>query len=246
MKNYGLIGKSLQHSFSPDYFEKKFSKENIEGCSYNLYEFSRPKLLKEWLLEKPTVKGLNVTIPYKETVISMLDILDFKAREIGAVNTIRFQDGKTIGYNTDYFGFRRSLESFIEDAEIDKALILGTGGASKAVKVVLDDLGIESQFVSRSKKSNTITYEMLNERSYLMEKYQLIINSTPLGTHPEVHRCPEIPYKKLNSSHYLYDLVYNPAETAFMIHGIVQGAKVKNGLEMLELQAEKSWEIWNF
>jgi shikimate dehydrogenase len=242
MKTYGLIGYPLEHSFSGKYFTEKFEKENIPDCEYRLFPLEYIKEFEE--LKKQDIAGLNVTIPYKEQVISYLDELDEHAKAIGAVNVIQFENGKTKGYNSDYYGFKDSLVKFLPSELRSKALILGTGGASKAVKQVLLDLSIPYQVVSR-KKGYDFTYEELNSTPEILSDIHLIINTTPLGTFPKVDEKPALPYKSINRNHYCYDLVYNPSETAFMKAATAQGAKSINGLEMLIGQAEKSWEIWN-
>ena len=242
MKIYGLIGFPLEHSFSGKYFAEKFRKEAIRDCEYRLFP-----LQNIWGFEKlkqQDIAGLNVTIPYKEQIIPYLDDLDEHASAIGAVNVIQFKNGKTKGYNSDYYGFKESLLNFLPKEFSSKALILGTGGASKAIKQVLSDLSIPYKVVSR-KEGYDYTYEELNSKPEILEEFHLLINSTPLGTYPKVEENPDLNYEALNQNHYLYDLVYNPSETAFMKAGKMQGAKTINGLEMLIGQAEKSWEIWN-
>ncbi|WP_296623619.1 shikimate dehydrogenase [Marivirga sp.] len=242
MKTYGLIGYPLEHSFSGKYFAEKFEKENIKNCEYRLFPIEN---IQEFdALKKQEIAGLNVTIPYKEQIIPFLDELDQHAEAIGAVNVIQFKNGKTKGFNSDYYGFKDSLLIFLPKEFNSKALILGTGGASKAIKQVLIDLSIPFKVVSR-KEGFDFTYEELNSKSEILEDFQLIINTTPLGTYPKVEEKPDLPYKALTENHYLYDLVYNPSETAFIKAGATQGAKTLNGLEMLIGQAEKSWEIWN-
>ena len=246
MNKIGLIGKKLGHSFSKKYFQEKFQLENIKGWQYDLYELPSANEFLGLLEEQPMLKGVNVTIPYKQDVIPLLDKIDDKAARIGAVNVIKvLEDNTKVGYNSDYFGFKNSLESWINGFKGIKALVLGTGGASKAVKVALEDLKIPFISVSRNKSENTITYADLIENPEIVAENQLIINTTPLGMYPEVDRSPDLPYSVLTEKHYLYDLVYNPEVTLFMNKGLEKGAKVKNGLEMLELQADKSWEIWN-
>jgi shikimate dehydrogenase len=242
MKTYGLIGYPLEHSFSGKYFAEKFEKENIQNCEYQLFPIEN--IQKFVNLKKQNIAGLNVTIPYKEQVIPYLDELDEHANAIGAVNVIQIKNGKTKGYNSDYYGFKDSLLDFLPKDFNSKALVLGTGGASKAIKQVLVDLSISFNIVSR-KDGFDFTYEELNSKPAILDDYHLIINTTPLGTYPNVEEKPDIPYRALNNNHYLYDLVYNPSETAFMKAGQNQGAKTTNGLEMLIGQAEKSWEIWN-
>jgi shikimate dehydrogenase len=242
MKTYGLIGHLLEHSFSGKYFTEKFEKENIQECQYQLYPIESIKEFAQ--LKKQNLAGLNVTIPYKEQIIPYLDELDEHAASIGAVNVIEFENGKTKGYNSDYYGFKDSLINFLPKEFNSKALILGTGGASKAIKQALIDLSIPFEVVSR-KAGFDYTYAYLNSKPEILQDYELIINSTPLGTYPKEEEKPDLPYEALNQNHYLYDLVYNPSETAFMKAGAKQGANTINGLEMLIGQAEKSWEIWN-
>lgn len=243
MKVFGLIGYPLSHSFSKKYFTEKFQKENISGCTYELFELENIQLFTKLLEDETELKGLNVTIPYKQEVIPFLDGMHPSAEKIGAVNVIKPENGKLIGYNSDYFGFKTSLEGFLEGDLSLKALILGTGGASKAVRVALEDLNIPYQYVSRTKTDTSIGYDDIDETT--IKEYRLIINTTPLGMSPNVEQCPAIPYDFLTDKHYLFDLVYNPLETLFMKKGLEKGAKAINGLEMLEQQAEKAWEIWN-
>jgi shikimate dehydrogenase len=244
MKLYGLIGKSLAHSFSKNYFTEKFLKENITDCSYELFELDDIKNFHSIIKNNPTVKGLNVTIPYKDEVLEYLTEIDGIAKEIGAVNTISItKDLKLIGHNTDYYGFKKSLKPFL-DINHSRALILGTGGASKAVHYVLKELNIDCLFVSRNPKNNNeISYNEIND--YVLKHHQIIINTTPVGMYPNVSDSPMLNYDCITPEHLLYDLIYNPTETAFLQKGKEQGCITLNGLEMLKLQAEKSWEIWN-
>jgi shikimate dehydrogenase len=242
MKTYGLIGYPLEHSFSGKYFSDKFEKENIQNCEYRLFPLENIQEFEE--LKKQKISGLNITIPYKEKIIPYLDELDEHAEAIGAVNVIQFNNGKTKGYNSDYYGFKDSLLNFLPKIFKSKALILGTGGASKAIKQVLIDLSIPFKLVSR-KENYDFTYAELNERPGILADYHLIINTTPLGTYPKVEEKPNLPYQAITKNHFIYDLVYNPSETAFMEAGSAKGAMTINGLEMLVGQAEKSWEIWN-
>jgi len=238
---YGLLGKNIGYSFSRGYFSEKFQKEKLDH-QYTNFDLDRIEDVTD-LLHNPDIKGMNVTIPYKEEIIPFLDKLDPIAQEIGAVNVIKFEKGeKTIGYNSDYYGFTTSLEPLLH-ADITKALILGTGGASKAIAFALGKLGIDHTFVSRNSGAGKLSYSDLN--NVVMASNKLIINCTPLGTHPDIKAHPDIPYHYLTEKHVLYDLIYNPDQTAFMKKGLQQGAKVTNGLKMLILQAEKSWEIWN-
>jgi shikimate dehydrogenase len=243
MKLYGLIGYPLTHSFSKKYFTEKFQKENIADTRYELFEMADAKEVLELVKAQPQLRGLNVTIPHKEAVLPLLDAIDPAAEAIGAVNVIRVKDGKLTGYNSDYYGFLESLRRFLGEATDVKALILGTGGAAKAVKAALHELTIPYKVVSRREENNQLTYTALNEN--ILQEYRLIVNTSPLGMYPNTEACPDIPYQYLTSRHFLYDLVYNPEETLFMKKGQQQGAKVINGLEMLHLQAEKAWEIWN-
>lgn len=242
MRKFGLIGKNISYSFSENYFTKKFKTEHIKDASYTTFDINALEELKTLLKDKD-LKGLNVTIPYKETIIPYLDKLNSKSAQINAVNTIKInKKGNLKGYNTDYYGFKKSLEPLLEDHH-KKALILGTGGASKAIAFALDRLKISYKLVSRKPQQDMLSYKDITKA--LLTKYQIIINCTPLGTFPAITKCPEIPYNGLSSQHLLYDLIYNPDETEFLKRGKKQGAKIKNGLEMLELQAEKAWEIWN-
>lgn len=241
MKLYGLIGFPLSHSFSKKYFTEKFERESIEDSSYELFEIDKIDKLKQILAQNEgQLIGLNVTIPYKQEVIPYLDHLDEAAAEIGAVNVIKIENGKLIGYNSDYFGFKHSLEVFLTGAR-PKALILGTGGASKAVAQALKDLEIDYQYVSRTKTETSIAYHEVDD---LIEDYKLIINTSPLGMYPRLDACPDLPYNKLDDSYFLYDLVYNPEETLFMKKGRQRGAQAIHGMQMLIGQAEKAYEIW--
>jgi len=239
MRQFGLIGYPLSHSFSPGYFAEKFKRERVKDAEYQAY--SIPHISEVFYLFESGIYGLNVTIPYKEQVIPCLDELEISAKEIGAVNTIKISNGRTIGYNTDVYGFQKSIEPFLDKIRSKKALILGTGGASKAVAYALELSGFDFKFVSRTK--GDFNYEHLNKET--LDLYHLIINTTPLGMYPKVDQCPDIPYQYLNKNHFAYDLTYNPEKTLFLSKAESQGASIKNGLEMLELQAEKSWSIWN-
>lgn len=266
MTTYGLIGYPLSHSFSKKYFSEKFEKQQIANTVYELFELQNITEFPKLVREIENLKGLNVTIPYKQQIIPYLDELDEVAARIGAVNVIKVMpDKKLKGYNSDYYGFRQSLinclfaNKITHDVTNDltiykqKAIILGNGGAAQAVKVALEDLGIAYQVVSQKANTNNINNKLNNEVSYeslssnveLLDKYQIIINTTPLGMYPNTDAMPEIPYQLLNEKHLIFDLVYNPPETLLMQKAIKQGAKVQNGLEMLYLQAEKAWEIWN-
>ena len=237
MEKYGLIGYPLRHSFSIGYFNEKFKSEGI-NAEYVNFEIPQINDFMEVIEENPNLRGLNVTIPYKELVIPFLNELDPDTAKIGAVNVI-----KIIGYNSDIIGFTQSIQPLLQ-AHHKKALILGTGGASKAVYHGLKNLGIESVFVSRTHKADgMLTYEELTPE--IMAEYTVIVNCTPVGMFPKVDFCPNIPYELLTPNHLLYDLLYNPNVTLFMKKGEAQGAVVKNGLEMLLLQAFAAWEIWN-
>ena len=241
MKVYGLIGYPLSHSFSKGFFAEKFAREGIKECIYDSFPIPAIGDLPALLTQQPELQGLNVTIPYKEVVIPYLDELSPAAAKMKAVNCIRFKDGRKIGYNTDAIGFRRSLEPLLQPHH-NKALILGTGGAAKAVQFVLESLNIPYQLVSRQASAETISYEQLDAAT--MASHTLIVNTSPLGMYPNVEAAPAIPYEQLTERHLLYDLIYNPAVTAFLQKGADRGATIKNGHEMLILQAEASWEIW--
>ena len=242
-KRFGLLGKNINYSFSKGYFTDKFNNENFEGCTYENFDVQEITSFPEIIKNTPNLKGLNVTIPYKETVIPFLDKLSKKATLIGAVNTIKItKKGKLKGYNTDYYGFKKSLEPLLQPHH-RKALILGTGGASKGVAFALDELNIPYTFVSREAKENAIDYNRINATTF--DNYQIIINSTPVGTSPNTEAYPLIPYDYFTQNHIAFDLIYNPAETQFLKKAKEQGAQTKNGLDMLIFQAEKAWEIWN-
>ena len=242
---YGLIGRKLGHSFSANFFNKKFKEENINE-TYRLLPLENIEKLPEILVKYPDLKGLNVTIPYKEEVIKYLSEISEEANQIGAVNVIKIVRENNLinlkGYNSDCYGFKESLVPLLR-SDIKNALILGTGGASKAVAYVLNSLRINITFVSRHPKENQLSYENIDEG--VLNKNLLVVNTTPLGMFPEVFDYPALPYQYLTKEHVCYDLVYNPLETEFMKRSEKYGAKVKNGLEMLKLQAIKAWEIWN-
>jgi len=242
MKVYGLIGYPLSHSFSKGFFAEKFAREGIRDCMYESFPIPEIGDLPALLAQYSDLQGLNVTIPYKQAVMSYLDELSPAAAQIGAVNCIHFKDGRKIGYNTDAIGFRRSLEPLLQPHH-NKALVLGTGGAAKAVQYVLEGLNIPYKLVSRQASADAISYDQLDAAT--MASHTLIINTTPLGMYPNVSAAPALPYEQLTDKHLLYDLIYNPAVTAFLQQGADRGATIKNGHEMLILQAEASWEIWN-
>lgn len=245
MQKYGLLGYPLGHSFSKTFFNQKFESEKIDA-EYINFEIPSIKEIKNVLKENPELKGLNVTIPYKEQVIPFLDDIDEDARQIGAINVIKITKGlfgikRLKGYNSDVIGFKRSIEPLLNVSH-RKALILGTGGAAKAVFQGLKQLGVGATMVSRSEKEFCITYNQITPK--IMSQYTVIVNATPVGMFPNVDACPDIPYDLLTPDHLLYDLLYNPDETLFMKKGKEKGAVVKNGLEMLLLQAFAAWEIW--
>lgn len=239
---FGLIGYPLSHSFSKRYFTEKFQREGITDSAYELFEIKSIDELPR-VLEQPNLRGLNVTIPYKQQVMQYVDALDPIAERISAVNTVRVEKDKKIGFNSDYYGFRDSLVSWLDGAAVSRALVLGTGGASKAVVCVLQDLSIEHTYVSRQASENAISYADLQQKD--LRNYSLIINTTPLGMSPNTETYPDLNYQQLTAEHFCYDLVYNPEETTFMKLAKEHGTQVKNGLEMLHLQAEKSWDFWN-
>ncbi len=241
MKTLGLIGFPLSHSFSKKYFSEKFEQENIAGWQYELFPLEMIEKLPDLLAENPSIVGLNVTIPYKEAVIPYMDEVDESAA-FGAVNTIKIEAGKLRGFNTDVYGFEESLKPLLK-AHHKAALILGTGGAAKAVASVLEHLGIMYAYVSRTPRAGQFSYKNIDKK--MLEKHALIVNTTPLGMYPKVDFCPDLPYEYLTDKHLLYDLVYNPDVTTFLKNGKKQGARIKNGLEMLYLQAERAWSIWN-
>jgi len=244
MDKYGLIGYPLGHSFSISYFNEKFANENIDAQYIN-FEIPKIENIIEVLAVNPELKGLNVTIPYKEKVIPYLDAISPEAKSIGAVNVISVtHDGnKTLlkGFNSDVIGFTRSIEPMLEKMH-EKALILGTGGASKAISYGLQSLGLDTLFVSRSPKANAITYEEVTPK--VIKEYNVIVNCTPLGMYPNVDNCPNLPYEAMDNHTILYDLIYNPDITLFMKRGAEHGANTKNGIEMLLLQAFASWGYW--
>ena len=242
-KRFGLVGRNISYSFSKGYFTDKFNTENFAGCTYENFDIPEISAFTEIIKNISDLEGLNVTIPYKETVIPFLGKLSKKATLIGAVNTIKITKKGTLkGYNTDCYGFKKSLEPLLQQHH-KKALILGTGGASKGVAFALDQLDITYTFVSREAKENGIDYDRINATTF--DNYQIIINATPLGTSPQVDLCPLIPYEFFTEKHIAFDLIYNPAETQFLKNAKQQGAQIKNGLDMLIFQAEKAWKIWN-
>ena len=244
-KKFGLIGKAVSHSFSKAYFDEKFFREELRDYRYDLYAIAEIGLLKSLLSENPELCGLNVTIPYKEQVLPLLDEIDSEAKSIGAVNVIRIRDGKLKGYNTDSSAFLETLQHWSDQLKGEKALILGTGGSSKAVHMALGKMEIPHQNVSRDASLAPLTYDVLISDPNILKSTKLIINTTPLGMSPNTTSFPDIPYEQLTDQHLVYDLIYNPARTQFIQKAEMRGCLVKNGLEMLHLQAEKSWQIWN-
>lgn len=243
MPNFGLIGKNISYSFSKKHFTKKFENDDLD-YTYDNFDIDAISQFPSVLKNNPQLLGLNVTIPYKESIIPYLDELSDIAKDIGAVNTIKIESsGKLKGYNTDYYGFEKSIQPLLKP-EQKRALILGTGGASKGVAYGLKNLNIPFDFVSRQKNGDAkYVYNELTED--IIKSYKIIINCTPIGTHPNVNECPDIPYDAINKEHLLYDLIYNPIQTKFLICGEIKGATISNGFSMLELQAEKSWDIWS-
>ncbi len=242
MRQFGLIGYPLSHSFSKKYFTQKFVAEGIHNCSYELYPIASINEFPNLLQQVKDLEGINVTIPYKEAVLPFLHEQSAAVQEIGACNCIKIIDGRLTGYNTDVTGFQQSIEPFLQ-AHHQHALILGTGGAAKAVAWVLKQLGISFQYVSRKKTAGSLCYEDLTEN--LMQDVQLLINTTPLGMQPNVLDKPSLPYHCINNRFLCYDLIYNPEKTAFLQLAEAQGAVIKNGADMLLIQAEESWKIWN-
>ncbi|SDE07815.1 shikimate dehydrogenase family protein [Niabella drilacis] len=242
MRLYGLIGFPLSQSFSKRYFTEKFEKEGIEGCRYEAFEIPSIRHLPELLQKNPGLAGFNVTIPYKQEVMAFLQDLDGEAESIGACNCIRITNGQLKGYNTDAAAFETTLLEQLQPHHT-QALILGTGGAARAVRYTLEKLGITYRYVSRTPGENAWSYQELD--AAIMEAYPLIINTTPLGSFPKTEGKPDLPYALITSRHYLYDLVYNPPLTAFLSEGKDRGALIKNGYDMLVAQAELSWNIWN-
>lgn len=241
MPIYGLIGKKLAHSFSKDYFTEKFEKEGLADYEFRLFELGDIEQVVE-LAKQDDLKGFNVTIPYKETIIPYLAHVASSAQKVGAVNVVKIVDGQMHGHNSDYYGFKTSLEKWLPKEQNISALVLGTGGASKAVTAALKDLSIPYQRVSRTPSTENITYTDVTEDQ--LSRHKLLVNTTPLGMAPAVDSFPKLDYSKLDHSHYLYDLVYNPVQTVFLKEGKQRQAHIKNGLEMLYLQADRAWDIW--
>lgn len=240
---YGLIGKNIAYSFSKKYFTKKFKNLHFNNCQYQNFDIKYIQEFPSIIAKTKELRGLNVTIPYKETIIPYLDKISKKAKAIGAVNTISISKGNVLkGHNTDYYGFKKALKPLLQKHH-QKALILGTGGASKAVAYALQKLKIEYDFVSRNPSEYEFSYNELN--SEIFSEYQIIINTTPLGTHPNISECPPLDYSLFTQNHIAFDLVYNPTETKFLKQTKAQKAITENGYKMLIFQAEKAWQIWN-
>lgn len=243
MRRYGLIGYPLGHSFSQPFFTEKFKKEGIADCVYQNFPIPEIAVLKEILSGNPDLAGLNVTIPYKEQVIPFLHHMEPVVSAIGACNCIRIEHGELTGFNTDVLGFERSLDEFLQPSHT-KALVLGTGGAAKAICYVLEKKDIQYLVISRTPSAgNQRSYEQVTPA--IIDEYTLIVNTTPVGMYPKEDAWPALPYEAMSTKHYLYDLVYNPGKTKFLQRGEAQGASIKNGMDMLVIQAEESWRIWN-
>jgi shikimate dehydrogenase len=244
-KKFGLIGATVSHSFSKSYFDEKFFREGLRDYHYDLYSLPTIDDLKKLLDENPELAGLNVTIPYKEQVLKFLSSIDADAKKIGAVNVIKIQGGKLTGYNTDSDAFFDTLGRWFTVKDNPKALILGTGGSSKAVQQALRKMSISFELVSREQERGTHTYKSLEKDGTPISEANLIINTSPLGMSPNNNTCPPIDYDLLTPNHYVYDLIYNPARTLFLQKAEMRNTHIKNGLEMLHIQAEKAWAIWN-
>lgn len=241
MRQFGLIGRNISYSFSKSYFADKFINENIVDAVYNVFDLQQIDEVEKVFATEGLV-GFNVTIPYKQEIIPFLDELSPEAKTIGAVNTVLIKNGKRIGHNTDCYGFHHSILPLL-DTHHKKALVLGNGGAAKAVFYILDELNIAYKIVSRTTLENQFTYDDLDEKT--ISQHQIIINCSPVGTFPNIENAPLLPYQFISEKHLLYDLIYNPPVTKFLENGQNNGAKIKNGHEMLVLQAEKAWKIWN-
>jgi shikimate dehydrogenase len=244
-KKFGLIGQTVGHSFSKNFFDEKFFREGLRDHRYELYALKDIDDLKQLLTDVPELCGLNVTIPYKEQVLKFLSDIDDAAKTIGAVNVIKINGTNLTGFNTDYEAFLETLKRWLPSDKKFQALILGSGGSSKAVKAALDNLGIVHETVSRVENQGNYTYESLKTNKEVFKAANLVINTTPLGMLPNTESFPPIPYDCLTTNHYVYDLIYNPARTMFLQKAEMKGSKIKNGLEMLHAQAEKSWMIWS-
>jgi shikimate dehydrogenase len=244
-KVFGLIGATVSHSFSKTYFDEKFFRDGLRDYRYELFPLGNITEIESLIKDTKGLSGLNVTIPYKEQVMKYLDEVDSFAKKIGAVNVIKIKDGKLQGYNTDSDAFYETIEKWLPKDKTFKALVLGTGGSSKAVQEALKKLNVDYQLVSREAKKGIISYEDLEKDASIIKDSKLVINTTPLGMSPNTESMPPINYESLSGEHYVYDLIYNPARTLFLQKAEMRGAVIKNGLEMLHVQAEKSWTIWN-
>lgn len=242
---YGLIGLTVSHSFSKNYFDEKFFRDGLRDHRYELFPLTTIDDIEKLIADTPDLRGLNVTIPYKEKVIKHLDSIDEVAKKIGAVNVIKIKNGKRTGFNTDSEAFRETLVKWLPKGRTLKTLILGTGGSSKAVQVALKKIKMDFQLVSRDKAQGDYDYEDIKNDTSIIASHHLIINTTPLGMHPNTDAMPPIDQELITKDHYVYDLIYNPARTLLLQRAEMRGATIKNGLEMLHVQAEKSWEIWN-
>lgn len=244
-KIFGLIGATVSHSFSKSYFDEKFFREGLRDHHYELFPLEKIQDVENLLKNTKGLSGLNVTLPYKEQVMKYLDEVDPAAKEIGAVNVVKIEEGKVKGYNTDSAAFLETIEKWLPKEQKFSAIILGTGGSSKAVRQALTKLKISFKTVSRDKGKGDLTYDDLKNNAAIVKESLLVINTTPLGMYPQTDLVPPIPYECLTKNHYVYDLIYNPARTMFLQKAEMRGAMIKNGLEMLHIQAEKSWQIWN-
>ncbi len=243
MRLFGIIGKTLVHSYSGKFFNEKFKKEGLSDCRHQLFEIPSIEHIHTMLEENPDLCGFNVTIPYKQQIIPLLDTISWEAEQIGAVNCVSVIDGKLHGYNTDIHGLRVSMDKLLNGGDIEKALVLGTGGASQAVQFMLAQMGIEYELLSRDPFKGSMTYDQLSPECFVDHK--LIINTTPLGTYPNVDEAATLPYAFLSPDHYLFDLVYNPPVTQFLSYGEQRLSHTLNGETMFIAQAEESWKIWN-
>ncbi len=244
-KIFGLIGSTVSHSFSKSYFDEKFFRDGLRDHRYELFPLEKIQDIQTLIKENQGLCGLNVTLPYKEQVLKYLDEIDSAAQKIGAVNVIRVQKGKLKGYNTDSDAFFETIEKWLPKDKTFKGLVLGSGGSSKSVRQALTKLGVEHKIVSREKEKGDYSYEDVNNNPKVIAESHLVINTTPLGMHPNTDAFPPLDLEHLTKNHYVYDLIYNPARTQLLQKAEMRGAIIKNGLEMLHIQAEKSWRIWN-
>lgn len=242
MKLYGLIGYPLSHSFSKKFFDGKFEKENIADCEFQNFEIPQVQEILNIIQQNPALQGFAITIPYKQTILSLLHQTTNAVQQMQACNCVKIVNQQLIGFNTDVVGFEKSFAPKLQPHHT-KALVLGTGGAAQAVLYTLQKLNIAYTIVSRNAGQNILSYNQLSKN--ILEQHTVIINCTPLGTYPKIEDCPNIPYQYLTPQHYLFDLVYNPPKTKFLALGEAQGATIKNGMDMLTIQAEENWKIWN-